>query len=489
MIYLENYRKRIGKVVKSYDKWMVDMENSLSDNRLSQVAWNDFDKLFDSYRKMLGPNKDLGKILDFGCGNGLLLDFLKENGYSYQYLGVDIRKEVIEEARSIHPNEEFSSIQKIEDVPQDKYDLVFAHGVFTTQMDEKDILEFVDYFSDSNRIIFSFIRTNSKRVISKKKDIYTFYNSRNLKMYLSKNIEFGNFRLNVLNDTDDIITWENTSMVNEGFLSNVTTAVMLAGLSVLYSCGISAPKEDTMKQIEKYYHLEKSDIGDIKSCKDQIKLMVNTSDDIDQTLKINIINKIDQIPFFVCDDVKRFGKEASSANAFYVSIPIQGKMNHLVVIRKGFLEKNNSKEVSRAIIHELSHYVDALDKNKNDWDKLVDQDLTSKEKVAEKIDSLFAGNPELKDIKVSVPQKYQEIINLLSTRYSKKHYYYTSATEMYVRGINFKMWLLEKKAIQDINEPIKMDHILLFQKKLDQENLVDVDFFSFIVFLNFDKLK
>jgi hypothetical protein len=416
------------------------------------------------------------------------LDFLKENEYNYQYLGVDIRKEVVEEAKGLHPDEKFSSIQRIEDVPLDNYDLVFAHGVFTTQMDENDILEFVDYFSESNKIIFSFIRTNNKRVISKKKDIYTFYNPRNLKMYLSKNIESGNFNLSVLNDTDDFITWENTSMVNEGFLSNVGTAVMLAGLSLLYSCGTSAPKEDGMKQIEKVYGLKRANnIPSLKGCKEQIKLMVKSNTEIDDILKDTIISQIDKISFFIISEGNnKFGELAAQSNAFYTKL---GGKIPVIVIRESHLKEADSKAMIRTLIHELSHYVDDLDNSKNEWDQVVDKNLTDKKYIRSKLDLMFSKNDFFNKYKIYVPNKYEEFINVEVNRIYNRISYFTSPEEMYVRGINFKMWLIESKQMTDINDDIEQKHIDYFIKRLDKESLNDgTDFYSFVVCLDFNQL-
>jgi SAM-dependent methyltransferase len=206
MIYLESYK--VGKVIKSYNKWVKDMGHYYGDERLSQVAWTNLTKLFRSYKMMIGDTKDVGRILDFGCGNGFLLDYLNENNIKYEYLGVDIRKEVIEEAKKHYPDEEFLVIKKIKDVPKNYYDLVFAHGVFTTQMDENDILEFVNYFIGSKKIVFSFLPTSVNKGITYSYDIYTYYNPLNLKLFLKDNIKNGSFSIHMIDRSESFITWE-----------------------------------------------------------------------------------------------------------------------------------------------------------------------------------------------------------------------------------------------------------------------------------------
>lgn len=274
--------------------------------------------------------------------------------------------------------------------------------------------------------------------------------------------------------------------VNEGFLSNVGSAVILAGLSLLYSCGINGPKQDAVERIEKVYDLKRANnIPSVKQCREQIKLMVKSNTEIDEILKDTIIKQIDKIPFFVIGKGNyKFGERATRAKAFYTKL---GGRTPVIVIRESHLKKSNSKEISRTLIHELSHYVDDLDNTKNEWDKAVDKKLTDKESIKVKLDSIFSKT-EYNEIKVISPSKYQEVLNNIATDYSKKIPYYTTPQEMYVRGINFKLWLIESKQMTDINDDIEQKHIDYFIKRIDAEGLSDTDFFIFIVFLDFNQL-
>ncbi|MDD2891593.1 MAG: class I SAM-dependent methyltransferase [Candidatus Gracilibacteria bacterium] len=46
-------------------------------------------------------------ILDIGCGNGRFLDTLKTSGFPYSYLGIDESSGMINEARKLHPQQDF----------------------------------------------------------------------------------------------------------------------------------------------------------------------------------------------------------------------------------------------------------------------------------------------------------------------------------------------------------------------------------------------
>jgi len=73
------------------------------------------------------------KILDFGCGNALLLDLLKDEGVNCEYHGWDISEEMVKVARERHTDADFLSIDVLEDDTTEyerEFDYVFVSGVF-----------------------------------------------------------------------------------------------------------------------------------------------------------------------------------------------------------------------------------------------------------------------------------------------------------------------------------------------------------------------
>jgi SAM-dependent methyltransferase len=76
------------------------------------------------------PKKE-DKILDFGCGNGRLIDFLKTDPSNYW--GVDVSVEMLWVARKINPNHRFFLIKKkLEETlsKNTEFDFIFSVGVF-----------------------------------------------------------------------------------------------------------------------------------------------------------------------------------------------------------------------------------------------------------------------------------------------------------------------------------------------------------------------
>lgn len=89
------------------------------------------------YAQLLEIADDLdgAKILDYGCGKGDLLDYIKSRGFSVEYTGTDINQSLINLARSKHPDGSFH-VFDIEEGPLTiDFDYVFLCGVFNNRVE------------------------------------------------------------------------------------------------------------------------------------------------------------------------------------------------------------------------------------------------------------------------------------------------------------------------------------------------------------------
>jgi SAM-dependent methyltransferase len=78
------------------------------------------------------------KLLDVGCGFGLLLDYLKENSLIdlVDYTGVDLVDSVLDEARARWPRHRFHKRDVRDDpYPDDAFDYCIVCGIFTVKND------------------------------------------------------------------------------------------------------------------------------------------------------------------------------------------------------------------------------------------------------------------------------------------------------------------------------------------------------------------
>jgi SAM-dependent methyltransferase len=88
------------------------------------------------YEAFLGLCGDLTgrSVLDFGCGKGDFLAFLRERGVACGYTGVDVHPDLIVMAQAKHPGAEFLALD-IEETPLGRaFDVVVACGVFNLRV-------------------------------------------------------------------------------------------------------------------------------------------------------------------------------------------------------------------------------------------------------------------------------------------------------------------------------------------------------------------
>jgi len=95
------------------------------------LAYRDVPNLFNKYGLFSGNNK---KILDFGCGSGRSLNFLKQHFHEDEnvLVGADISEVMIENAKEIHPHCNFHVVNRLLtpsdkwSIPDKTFDLVFS---------------------------------------------------------------------------------------------------------------------------------------------------------------------------------------------------------------------------------------------------------------------------------------------------------------------------------------------------------------------------
>lgn len=90
------------------------------------------DRLIEEMRASLQPNGG-GRLLDLGCGTGELLDVARSAGMTPEWVGVDLRSEVIEAAQRRFPDGTFV-VASADDVPEPdgSFDVVIAQLIFSS---------------------------------------------------------------------------------------------------------------------------------------------------------------------------------------------------------------------------------------------------------------------------------------------------------------------------------------------------------------------
>lgn len=101
-----------------------------------------------------------GKVLDYGCGVGALVELCKPDSY----LGVDINEKAIEVARKNHPGFHF-----VTDIPQgEKFDTIISLAVIEHVSDPAALLEeFMVMLKPKGRIVLTTPHPSFKKIYTR----------------------------------------------------------------------------------------------------------------------------------------------------------------------------------------------------------------------------------------------------------------------------------------------------------------------------------
>jgi SAM-dependent methyltransferase len=118
-------------------------------------------------------------ILDFGCGAGHFLDFLRADPAfaKVRYTGLDISDKFVSLCESKYPDQEFLRADILSEPFDRKFDFIVANGVFTVRAGIS-VPEMTDFFRSSIERLFGFanrgiaFNTMSKQVDWEREDLH-----------------------------------------------------------------------------------------------------------------------------------------------------------------------------------------------------------------------------------------------------------------------------------------------------------------------------
>lgn len=110
-------------------------------DRTRQNAWGEFEFATDllipppsllasSELRRTGPHlQHKMQLLDAGCGNGRLINWLRKKNFQGKYLGIDSSEGLLEKAKQNFPKEKFQKIDLLDFKELESFDLVFCIAV------------------------------------------------------------------------------------------------------------------------------------------------------------------------------------------------------------------------------------------------------------------------------------------------------------------------------------------------------------------------
>ncbi|MBT8309158.1 MAG: class I SAM-dependent methyltransferase [Flavobacteriaceae bacterium] len=103
---------------------------------------------FEQLSKVITKTSDFS-ILDFGCGFGSFIDFLKHNQYdNFKYVGYDISSEMLEEGRNKYKGNNIAFTDELAGISD--VDYAIASGIFNVRLETKND-EWIDYIKSTLR--------------------------------------------------------------------------------------------------------------------------------------------------------------------------------------------------------------------------------------------------------------------------------------------------------------------------------------------------
>lgn len=137
-------------------------------NRVSKSIWNNqFRKGFWDYlytieeeghyahiTSLVKKNLPKGRILDIGCGQGVLYNYLEKEILNLDYMGIDIADEAIKIASNSYPNSNFKQLDYEHETLVNRFDLIiFNETLYYFNQPLKTIKKCIDQNLNANGLI------------------------------------------------------------------------------------------------------------------------------------------------------------------------------------------------------------------------------------------------------------------------------------------------------------------------------------------------
>jgi SAM-dependent methyltransferase len=133
------------------------------------------------YNSILKKLNNVKSLLDVGCGQGDLFEFLKINKIDLKYKGIDVSEKMVSFAKNKHKNDLFENISLLDMDQNNTFDAVLCIGAFNLKVFKKQ--EQIDYLKKSveklyllsNRVCcFTLLSKHGCEYLKNEKDLFYY---------------------------------------------------------------------------------------------------------------------------------------------------------------------------------------------------------------------------------------------------------------------------------------------------------------------------
>jgi hypothetical protein len=267
----------------------------------------------------------------------------------------------------------------------------------------------------------------------------------------------------------DLILETEASKSNNSLLQGMKKAFSsFAFLALLSSCALQR-NSISLKDVHQLEPLDKQDSTKAAAIRSELKQVISNNSNFDPAIKKRIQSKIDSIAFYT-----------SKVNNIE-SIAGQVKGTNTIILNKNVFD-NSTGLTKNILTHEMLHTIQELNVIKDTMQNFIHPDilkaLHNRMNFSMKIKSHFKN---LVNEFYDYDKSDNEMVDQLCRYYTyEKVKYITSNEEMFVRYINFKLWLISENRLKTLTDNITNDHIAYFLENAAAKKLEGTDMYDFI---------
>lgn len=303
----------------------------------------------------------------------------------------------------------------------------------------------------------------------------------------------------------------NRSILKEGRLGRITSALAIAAMSLFFSCRPDGNNQEGRNAVLQYSGKQLALVNNediVLEAKEKVKSMIDTA--YSEEERENIHYGIDGLDVFTEVSSRAWdenGKDKYSVHGHYYRIPHIGSLGKeyvYIIIPAGVFsmakddaEKGtnlhssgtqgiatSTEKIKEILVHEILHYTLSVVRP---WPGVVN-DVSARH---------GQHKSDLKDPKFRMsfikqklapngienePLHVQELIKETDMMIEKHANYLSDITEVAIRGINFKIWLASEGKLDNMNAPITEEHYNFFIDAVKQNTeLSKRDFYLYVI--------